>query len=290
MDCAKVIAGAVHYDGDAWDLVMGRAPYEKVLPIFCIPTVAATGSEMDPTAVISNFAVNEKRGTKSPLFRPVASILDPKYTMSVPPLQTAAGVADIMSHLMETYFTHDFASYASDRMCEGLMKTCIKYGPIVVNEPDNYEARANILWTSTLAINGLLTAGKLYPWAVHGIEHMVSAYHDTVHGMGLAIITPNWMRQILTDKTVRRFYEFAVNVWDVDPELAPLEAVNEGIEKLTEFFKSLGLPMTLREMNMGVDRKNFPEMAKKAFGPNGLKTGFAPLTPEDVEKILEMSY
>lgn len=288
MDCAKVIAGAASYDGDAWDLVMGRAAYGDVLPIFCVPTVSATGSEMDPTAVISNFEINEKRGTKNPAFRPIASILDPEYVFSVPPYHTAAGIADIMSHIIETYFSLDESAYASDRMCEALLKTCMHYGPIAVNTPNNYEARANIMWVSSLAINGLLTSGKANRWSVHGIEHMVNAYYDTTHGMGLAVITPNWMNYVLNERTLHRFVMFGVNVWGIDANLEPMKIAVEGIKKLREFFTSIGVPKNLREM--GVENKHFDEMAKKAFGPDGLKTGFVPITPDDIRKILEMSY
>ena len=182
IDCSKVIAASVAYPGDAWDIVIGKAEITKVLPVFSVLTLSATGSEMDPTAVISNMETNDKEAVANPGMLPKASVLDPSYTFSVSKYQTAAGTADIMSHIFEVYFSRVKDAYMQDRMAEALLKTCIKYGIIAVNEPDNYEARANLMWTSSWAINGLLTMGKEVAWTVHGIEHELSAYYDITHG------------------------------------------------------------------------------------------------------------
>ena len=225
IDCAKAISGASFYDGDPWDIVKDpkKIP-NKIIPIVSILTLAATGSEMDPFAVISNMDTNEKLGLSNENLRPVASILDPEYTYSVPKSQTAAGTCDIMSHVFEAYFTRKDDAYLQDRMAEAVLKTCIEYGIVAYNDPENYDARANLMWASSLAINGLLSCGKdNTAWSVHPIEHELSAYYDITHGVGLAILTPHWMRFVLNDNTVDKFVKFGINVWDIDKTLPKYE-------------------------------------------------------------------
>lgn len=285
IDCAKMIAGSVSYDGDPWDLVTRRAPYGSFLPIFSVLTLAATGSEMDVYSVISNPDTMDKRGTNHPLMLPKISVLDPTCTYSVSAYQTAAGTADIMSHTMETYFTVDTSAFLSDAIAEAILKTCIKYGPVALREPQNYEARANLMWSSTLAINGIIAAGKNKAWSVHGMEHMLSAYYDITHGTGLAILTPAWMEYVLCDETLVRFVQYGINVWDIDPALDKYTIAKTAIAKTREFFISLGLPATLKEA--GVGDCHLDEMAERAFGKDGLSNAFMPLSVCDIRNIMK---
>ncbi len=283
IDAAKVVAGAVAYPGDPWDLVTGKAAAKDVLPVFSVLTLSATGSEMDRVAVISNMDTNDKLGTASPDYRPKASVLDPTYTYTVSKYQTAAGTADIMSHLMETYFTKVTSAYVHDRLIEGMLKTCIHYGPIAYNEPENYEARANLMWTSSLAINDMIAYGKRCPWSCHAMEHELSAYYDITHGIGLAILTPAWMRHVLSEKTVDKFVEFAKNVFDIDCDGDKFAAANAGISALEQFFRTLDIPATLKEVGIGEEKLDV--MAEKAGSK--LSEAYVPLNKGDVLAIFK---
>ena len=213
IDCSKAVAAGVFYDGDAWDIVVDSSKITKALPIVTVLTLSATGSEMNGNAVISNLSTNEKIGLSSDLVRPRASILDPEYTYTVSKKQTAAGTADIMSHVFEIYFTNVKDAFLQARLCEAVLKTCIRYGRAAIDKPDDYEARANLMWASSLALNSLLSYGAEVAWTVHPMEHELSAFYDITHGEGLAILTPHWMKYCLNDKTVAKFAEYGVNVW-----------------------------------------------------------------------------
>ncbi|MBO5353599.1 MAG: iron-containing alcohol dehydrogenase [Lachnospiraceae bacterium] len=286
IDASKVIAGGACYDGDAWDLVLDSSKIGKVLPIVTILTLAATGSEMNKNAVISNMATNEKLGTSSHYFKPAASICDPTYLFTLPSKQTAAGTADIMSHVFEQYFQKTETAYLTDRFAESILKTCIKYCPIALKEPDNYEARANLMWASTQALNGLTSAGKGGAWTCHPIEHELSAFYDITHGVGLAIVTPRWMRYILSESTVEKFAEYARNVWDVKEE-DNWKCANYGIDATEEFFRDCGIPMKLSEV--GIDETHFEAMAEDAVKFGGLEYAYVALDKQDVMEILKMS-
>lgn len=283
IDCAKVIAAGTLYDGDPWDLVLDGSKIEKALPVVAVLTMAATGSEMDAFAVISDMKSNDKLGTGADCLKPVFSILDPTFTFSVPRKHTIAGVADIMSHTFENYFAPNKAAYLQSRLAEAVLKTCIKYGPIAADNPDDYEARANIMWVSSLAINGLLSEGADVAWTVHGMEHELSAYYDITHGEGLALLTPHWMEYVLSDDTLWKFKDYGVNVWGIDSSLGDMEIAKLAIEKTREFFRNLGLPMTLSEV--GIGREKLKEMADKLDGK--FDESFVVLKPEDVLKIYE---
>lgn len=288
IDCAKVIAAGVMYEGDPWDLVVDKSLMKEALPIFSVLTLAATGSEMDPNAVISDLSQNMKLGTGNDCTVPKVSILDPEYTYSVPRKHTAAGVADIMSHTFENYFNNNNA-YMQARMAEAILKTCIHYGPLALDNPKDYDARSNLMWASTWAINGLLSEGASHSWSVHPIEHELSAFYDVTHGEGLAILTPAWMRYILNENTVGKLAEYGVNVWGIDIGLDKFEIANKAID-MTEkfFFEDLGLPKNLREV--GVGREYFDRMSVKAMkGKTSIK-GFVELNPDDVKKIYEMCF
>ena len=282
IDCAKVIAAGVRYDGDAWDLMKNPSLVGEALPILSVLTLSATGSEMDGNAVISNPETNEKLGTKGENLRPKASILDPEYTFTVSARQTAAGTADIMSHIFETYFNNTKGAYVQARFAESLLKTCIRYGKIAVQKPDDYEARANLMWASSLAINGLLSSGGSVAWSVHPMEHELSAFYDITHGIGLAILTPHWMEYVLSDKTVGKFAEYGENVWDLPHAADPYETAHAAIEKTRGYFASLGIPTTLREVGIGEEKLEI--MAQRA-AEKDLEHGDVPLNAEDVLKI-----
>lgn len=284
IDCAKVIAGAVSYQGDPWDLVTRKAAYVSVLPIVSVLTLAATGSEMNGGAVISNMDSNDKLGTGHPAMRPKASILDPTYTFSVNKYQTAAGTADIMSHIMENYFWNDVGAFLQDRMAEALLKTCIEYGVRAYNNPEDYEARANLMWAGSHAINGLISLGKEHPWSVHAMEHQLSAYYDITHGVGLALLTPVWMEKILNDQTVDKFVAFATNVWGIAPAADKYATARAGIEALRDYFKNkLDISMTLPEVGIK-DDTNFDVMAAKAEA-GGLLKAYQPLSAATIKEI-----
>lgn len=281
IDCAKVIAASVSYEGDPWDIVVDPGNVKSVLPIITILTLSATGSEMDTFAVISDMENNDKIGTSHDDMRPKASILDPSYTCSVSAYQTAAGTADIMSHIMECYFSNA-QGYMQDRMAEGLLKTCIEFGVKAIADPDDYEARANLMWASSWAINNFIKLGKNVSWTVHPMEHQLSAYYDITHGVGLAILTPHWMEYVLNEETVAKFKEFGVNVWNIDADKDPFEIAHEAIQKTADYFKSMGIPMTLKEVGIE-DDNNFTVMAEKAT-PD-LKGAFVELSVEDIKNI-----
>jgi butanol dehydrogenase len=287
IDCAKVVAAARYYEGEPWDIVVNPRKISKVLPIASILTLSATGSEMDSFAVISDMNTNEKLGTGHPDMAPKFSILDPTYTFTVPANQTAAGTADIMSHIFEVYFEKTKEAYLQNRMAEALLKTCIKYGRIAMDEPENYEARANLMWASSLAINGLLAYGKGSNWSVHPMEHELSAFYDITHGVGLAILTPHWMRYVLDDSTVDKFAEYGVNVWSIDEKQDKYEIANQSIEKTKEYFVSLGIPSTLREV--GIEEAKLEKMAQQAarYGEVG---NFKALSTEDVLNIFKAAF
>lgn len=286
IDCAKVIAAGAKYDGDPWDLVLDGSKINAALPIFDVLTLSATGTEMDPFAVISDLSKNEKWGTGSLYMVPTMSVLDPEYTYSVSKKQTAAGTADMMSHTMESYFTKENAD-CQKYMAEGLLRTMIKNGPIALNDPTNYDARANLMWAGTHAINGNVGEGSQPSWCVHPMEHELSAFYDITHGEGLAILTPAWMEHILSEDTLSNFVDFAKNVWglsgDDDWELA-----HAGIDALKKFFfETMGMPSNLRAVGI-TDDKNFDIMAQKAC--DGSKGSFVPLTKEDIVEIFKAAF
>ena len=282
IDCSKVIAAGYYYNGDAWDIVVDPRKIEKVLPLATILTLSATGSEMNCGAVITNIETSEKLSTRNKDMAPKFSILDPSYTFSVPKNQTAAGTIDIMSHIFEVYFSNTKEAYLQNRMAEALLKTCIKYGTIAMEEPTNYEARANLMWSGSLAINGLLSYGKETEWSVHGMEHELSAFYDITHGVGLAILTPHWMEYALNENTVDKFFEYGVNVWGLEYGDDKYDVAHNAIKKTKEYFISLGVPSTLSEL--GIEECKLEEMANQAT-VRGKLGNFKPLEAQDVLNI-----
>ena len=287
IDATKFMAAGACVDHDAWDFFNEKwAPIEKALPIVSILTLSATGSEMDSGGVISNPETQDKIGRLNPNLLPKASFLDPTLTYSVNAYQTACGAADMISHILEVYFNMEQDLYMLDCFMEGMLKTIIKYTPIAIKEPENYEARANLMWTSSWAINGFINGGKRLAWSCHPIEHELSAIYDITHGLGLAIITPRWLEYCLDETTVSKYVQFAVNVFGVDSSLPRMDIAHEGIRRLSDFlFNTIGLQSTLSAL--GINADNFAVMARKACGGKVLK-GFKHLEAKDIEKIFEM--
>lgn len=288
LDATKWMAAGACAGRDPWDFLKDQTiPVEKALPVISVLTIAATGSEMDGGGVITNPETNDKLGRiVSPTLLPKASFLDPTATYSVSRYQTACGAADILSHVMEQYFNMEPDLYMLDCFMEGLMKTVIKYAPIAMEQPDNYEARANLMWASSWAINGFINGGRRQAWSCHPMEHELSAFYDITHGLGLAILTPRWMEYCLDETTVSKYVQFGVNVFGIDPTLEPMEIARQSIKALSGFlFDTLELKHSFTEI--GIDDKNFSIMARKSCGGNVLP-GFKPLKQNDIEKIFRM--
>ena len=281
IDCSKAIATGVFYDGDLWEMVR-TAHIRRALPLVAVLTLSATGSEFDAGAGISNLSTHEKLGGMYTF--PSVSICDPTYTFTVSPRQTAAGAADIMSHIFEGYFSRTEDSNLSDGIAETVLRSVIKNLPIALKKPDDYSARANLMAASSIACSGVPEYGKAGTgWPCHAMEHELSAYYDITHGVGLAILTPRWMRHILKKdpSCAWRFVRFAKNVWGLqgtDEELAAA-----GIDALEAFFKDAGIPMTLTELSIGDE--HFREMAAHANPGGYLKDSVVPLTNEDIVEI-----
>ena len=284
LDCSKAIAAGAKYDGDPWDLITYKVKAKAALPIVDILTLAATGSEYDAGGVISRTETNDKVGYIDPLLYPVCSFLDPTYTFTVSKKQTAAGCADAMNHIMEQYFVED-TTLLNDGFCEAGLKSLMVNAKACIKNPEDYKARAEMMFACTLGCNGIYALGNSESgWPCHGIEHALSAYYDITHGEGLAIITPRWMRFILSDKTVDRFVKYGVNVFGIDPSLDKYTIANKAIDMTYAFFEEIGIPMHLRDV--GIDEKRIDEMAHHIAVNEGLEHAYAPLTEKDIAKIL----
>ena len=287
IDATKFMAAGACVEHDAWEFFGADAkPIERALPIVTILTLSATGSEMDSGGVISNPDTQDKLGRLAPAMLPKVSFLDPTLTYSVGAYQTACGAADIMSHIMEVYFNMNKDLFMLDKFMEGMLKTVVRFAPVAIAEPENYEARANLMWCSSWAINGFINGGRKKAWSCHPMEHELSAVYDITHGLGLAILTPRWMEYCLDESNVERYVSFGVNVFDIDKSLPKMDIARESIKRLSEFFfGTLGLKSTLREV--GIGREHFESMARKACRYGDIR-GFKTLTPADVERIYEM--
>lgn len=285
IDAAKAMAVGASDDIDPWLICKRKTDVKSALPVGSVLTLSATGSEMNGNSVISNEKTGEKLPLGSDLLRPKFSILDPTLTFSVPKDQTAAGVVDIFTHVCEQYFEPVETNAVADRMAEGIMKVCLEHGRKAIDVPEDYEARANLMWAGSIALNSILTYGKTGgDWATHFIEHEISAAYDITHGVGLAIVLPNWMKYVLNNETVDKFASFAQNVFGIN-KIDKFEQAKAGIDATIEFFKSLDIPTKLSKI--GIDDSKIEHMAEQAvqFGEIG---SFNKLGKESVKKILEM--
>lgn len=282
IDCAKGIAAGINYEGDPWDFYSYRANPSSALPLGAVLTLAATGSEMNDGSVITNEETKEKHGWGSALIFPKFSILDPTYTYTVSRHQTACGVVDILTHIYEFYFNTGEKAAITDSISEAIMKTVIHYGPIACREPDNYEARANLMWASSMALNGITTLGKSFDGFNHLTEHAISGLYDITHADGLSILAPHWMEYVLDDSTVGMLAQFARNVWSIE-ENDNYTAAKKGIEKTRNFYTELGMPVKLSQA--GIDESGFDDIINNTFYGDTIGQ-FRPLTREDVRRIL----
>jgi alcohol dehydrogenase YqhD (iron-dependent ADH family) len=283
IDASKGISVAAKYDGDPWDFYLRKVQAKSSLPFGTILTLSATGSEMNKGSVITNLETKEKNGWSSPLTYPKFSILDPTLTFTVDSHQTACGIVDSLAHIYEFYFSKEKA-YLNDRIVEGIMKTIIHFASIVMKNPTNYEARANLMFASTLALNGVSGFAKTFDGFLHRTEHVISAHYDIAHADGLSILTPHWMNYMLSSDTVDRFFQFAVNVFDLYPSKDRMKVAKKGIEKVTELYKSLGMPIYLD--SVGIINPNVEQLASESVKGETLGH-YSNLTKNDVMQILK---
>ena len=289
IDSSKAIATGVLYDGDFWDFYSGKARIEKALPVGTILTISAAGSEGSPDSVITNENGMFKRGASGDAIRPKFSILNPALTQTLPPYQTAAGITDILAHLHERYLTNTKDVEVTDRLIEGLMLTMIHEGPRVIADPNNYEARANIMWAGMMAHNNSCGVGRTQDWNSHNIEHELSALYDCAHGAGLAVTMPAVFRYVYKHD-VMRFAKLAVRVWGCqmdfdDPESTALA----GIAALENFLRSIGMPLSFAEI--GAREEDIPKLVQALCYGDGRKgsiSGFVTLNEEDCTNIYQM--
>ncbi|MBQ1366560.1 MAG: iron-containing alcohol dehydrogenase [Firmicutes bacterium] len=288
IDCAKAVSATTFAPTDnVWDIVERKVSFDKALPIVTVVTIAATGSEMDTGAVISNMDLNIKSGLGGSLVRPKVTFEDPEFTFTVPAYQTACGSFDIMSHILDVaYFSTQDQMDMLERIQEEVLKTVVKFAPVALSQPDNYEARANLMWASSWALNDFLYCGVRQMTSCHAMEHELSAYYDITHGLGLAILTPRWLEYILDEVTAPKIAQFGRNVMDIAPTGNTMEDAKAAVDALADFcYNTLGLESHLSAL--GIGEENFDKMAEAACWGGELK-GFKPLKKEDIVNIYRM--
>ncbi len=282
IDSAKAIAAGVCYEGDFWDFYCGKAVIKAALPVATILTIAAAGSEGSGDSVITKEDGMEKRGAGSDLLRPRFSILNPELTFTLPPYQTACGATDIMAHVFERYFTNTKEVEITDRLCEAVLMTMVKETPRVIADPENYEARANIMWAGTVAHTNIVGVGRSQDWNSHGIEHELSGMYDVAHGAGLAVIMPAWM-EFVYKHDIMRFAQMAVRVFGCQMNFENPEATAlEGIKRFRRFLHDIGMPINFKEL--GAKEEDIPALARN-MGIKDKTWGFVRLSEEDVRAI-----
>ena len=284
IDSSKAIAIGVPYDGDFWDFYSGKARICKALPVATVLTIAAAGSEGSGDSVITKEEGLLKRGAGSEHIRPKFSVMNPELTCTLPPYQTACGATDIMAHVFERYFTNTLEVEITDRLCEAVLITMVKETPRVIENPYNYDARANIMWAGMVAHNNIVGVGREQDWNSHNIEHEMSALYDCAHGAGLAVIFPAWM-EFVVDHNVMRFAQMATRVFGCAMNFEnPKETALNGIKAFRKFLKSIGMPINFSEI--GAKKEDIPTMVSKlGLGENGRTSGFVHLSSKDVEQI-----
>ncbi len=288
IDSSKSTAAGYFYNGDVWDFHTAKATPEKTLPVGCILTIAAAGSEMSASAVISNEEINMKRGFSCELNRPLFSIMNPELTFSVSKYQTACGIVDIMAHTMERYFTNCQDTAITDSVAEGLLRTVIESGRVLMNNPTDYNARANVMWASSLSHNNLTGCGRKHYLAVHQLEHALSGeYTEIAHGAGLAVLFGAWAEYIYK-YNISRFARFARNVWQIN-ETDDNKAAVFGIKAMKEFFSELSMPLTLREL--GINESAIDRLAQlTTFSGERTISSYTELDTAAVKEIFKLCY
>ena len=288
IDSAKAIAIGVPYKGDFWDFYSGKAVPESALPVGTVLTIAAAGSEGSGDSVITKEDGMWKRGTGSTLLRPKFSIMNPELTCTLPAYQTACGATDIMAHVFERYFTNTPEVEITDRLCEAVLLTMVKETPRVIKDPNNYDARANIMWAGTVAHTNICGVGREQDWNSHGIEHELSGLYDCAHGAGLAVVMPSWMEYVMKHD-VNRFANMAVRVFGVAmDENNPENKALEGIKAFRRFLHDIGMPINFSEI--GAKEEDIPVLVEKfGLGETGRTGGFVQLSSDDVKEILKIA-
>lgn len=288
IDTAKAIAAGVPYSGDFWDFFEGKAKVEAALNVAVVLTIPAAGSEGSGNAVITKEATLQKLGIKVPgLLRPVFSIMNPELTYTLPPFQTACGAADMMAHIMERYFSNTPDVELTDRISEGVLKAIIEEAPKAMKNPQDYGARANLMWAGMVAHNDTCGVGREEDWSSHALEHEVSAVYGVAHGAGLSVIFPAWLTW-LTTHNLPKLVQFAVRVWDVHAEGNPEAVALEGIRRLRRFFSSLGLPITFREL--GIPEPDIDLLVNNLHRNKGELLGnYVKLTRQDTAEIYRLA-
>ncbi len=287
IDSSKAIALGVPYDGDFWDFYGTGKPLDTVLPVGTVLTIAAAGSEGSNGSVITKEEGGWKRDCCNNKLRPKFSVLNPELTQTLPPYQTACGATDIMAHVFERYFTNTKEVEITDRICEGILLTMVKETPRVIADPNNYEARANIMWAGTLAHNDLAGVGRSQDWNSHGIEHELSGLYDCAHGAGLAVVMPAWMEFVMSHD-VMRFAQMAVRVFGCEMNFQnPAETAKEGIRVFRRFLRSIGMPINFEQLHAKAE--DIPLLVEKFGVGDGRTGGFVALSAEDVTEILTIA-
>jgi len=287
IDSAKAIALGVPYDGDFWDFYTGKV-VEEALPVGTIVTLAASGSEASTDSVVTHEDGMHKRCADGDILRPKFSIMNPELTCSLPPYQTASGVTDIIAHCMERYFSHTQGVELTDRMLEAVMLTLIKEGKRAMADPENYDARANIMWGATVAHNNITGVGRAQDWGTHHMENELSTTYGCSHGEGLAVLFPSWMRYAMKEQGPERFVMFATRVWGCEMNFEDPEATAlEGIEKYEQFIKSIGMRTSISEL--GGKEEDIPKLVESMFFEAPNHGSFVQLTKEKAAEIYKMA-
>ncbi|MCF0220207.1 MAG: iron-containing alcohol dehydrogenase [Muribaculaceae bacterium] len=290
IDTAKGIAAGVLYEGDFWDYYCGKAKLEKALPVATVLTIPAAGSEGSGNSVITSTkgGIYRKLSIRTEALRPRFSLMNPELTFTLPPEQTAAGVADMMAHILERYFTPTKDVEITDRVAEGVLLAIIEEAPKVMADPRDYEARANIMWSSTLAHNGICGTGRVEDWVSHAMEHELSALYNVTHGAGLAVVFPAWMTY-MAEHQPEKIAQFGRRVMGVAPTADLRADALEGIARLRKFFGSLGLPLTYKEL--GIDNPDIPTLVERLHANKGATIGgYMPLTHVETRAIYELMF
>ena len=287
IDTAKAIAAGAVYDGDFWDFFSGKAP-EKALPVGTVLTIAASGSEGSPDAIITKADTLEKNAAEADCLRPRFSILNPALTESLPPYQTACGVTDIMAHAFERYFTNTPDVETTDRLLEGVLLAMLHEGRRVMAAPHNYEARANIMWAGMVCHNDVMGVGRKQDWNSHHLEHVLSALYDCAHGAGLAVIMPAWMRYCVEHGGEKRFAQMAVRVFGCQMDFDdPKRTAMEGVNAFRAFLKDIGMPLTFAEI--GADPADIPKLVEMNHIGDGVTGGYIGLDRAAHQEIYEIA-
>ena len=288
IDSAKAIALGVPHEGDVWDLYLSKQqPQADPLPVATVLTIPAAGSESSPNTVITNEETRRKLGYGSPKLRPVFSIINPELFFTLPHHQMANGVSDMMSHIFERYFTRTLHTDLSDGLCETTLRTIMRNARILNGNLHDYDAWAEIAFSGNLAHNNLLGVGREQDWGCHAMEHELSALYHVDHGAGLAVVTPAWMKYV-SPKHQGMFAQFAVKVMGVEGSFREPEAlIREGISRLERFYRELGLPTAMEELN--IKSGDFPLMAEQAISVRGPIGGLEQLDARDVQAIYRLA-